>query len=95
MLHCVIGQIIVNSHRFVAKEETCCYNVFHGKSHARHFRALSGTCVVDCVQGSDEAGFLHVKELTREVETGLRSNRGSHDDCCKDTLISLVVIRRK
>ena len=68
---------------------------FNEKSYARRFRAPSGAHVADHIRGSDEAGFSHAKELTREDETGVRSNRGSCDDCCKDALISLVVRRRK
>ncbi|PIR37740.1 MAG: hypothetical protein COV35_08180 [Alphaproteobacteria bacterium CG11_big_fil_rev_8_21_14_0_20_39_49] len=64
---------------------------FDDKVSKDKFGAPSGATTRGYVAGSDEAGFLYTKPITKDGSTGSQTTTGSGASSCKDGLISLII----
>jgi len=67
---------------------------FDDKVSQSRFQAPSGATLRGYISGSDEAGFLYTKPVTRSGSTGKQATRGSGSASCKDGLISLTIKKK-
>ena len=57
------------------------------------FQPPDGTSLLAWIRGTDEAGFLFGKRLSRTGQTGQLVTSGRGGSTCKDALLSIIVNR--
>jgi len=63
------------------------------KALMQDFQPPSGTALLAWIRGTDEAGFLFGKRLSRTGQTGQLVTSGRGGSTCKDALLSIIVNR--